>query len=250
MTMTSPYTFEAVATCLKQALRKKKLTYAALADRLGMSESGIKKIMSGHDVSLQRLAEICEQAGIDPVDLLTVSWKSAPVPFRFNERQIAFFERHPNYRNFHTALLSLDLDLERLQADFELDPRSMRLYLDKLEELELISQRSDGSVVSAIPAPYRMGSSGASADQQLKHDFLSLTLREQTQGRRVFMAGMRMTVEHLEEFKQAIRDVIVEYGMIAHRDKLTLDERDLVDMGILAAMAPCRLLDYLPVPRL
>ena len=40
--------------------------------------------------------------------------------------------------NFHTALLNLELDVERVASDFDLDRRSVRLYLQALEDLELI----------------------------------------------------------------------------------------------------------------
>ncbi len=65
--MSSP---ELVMQVLRAELRAAGLTYKALAERIGMSESSVKRIFSQQDMSLTRLAHICKVAGIAMEDVL------------------------------------------------------------------------------------------------------------------------------------------------------------------------------------
>jgi transcriptional regulator with XRE-family HTH domain len=246
--MTARYDYGTLAERLKQALKDRKIGYAELAERLGMSESGLKKVMSADDISLARLAAICDAAGLDLMTLLEASWSAPPPVFQHTPEQIAFFQANPTYYRFLVALLTCDLDVQRLARDYDLDQPSIVLYLGKLEDLGLVTVHPGGRIKSVIPAPYRTaGPPGVDDD---KHAFLDLVLDPRTENRRLFMAALRMTGEHYEALKVAVRDLVVEYGLLARRDELTHADADLVPVQILAAMAPCQLRDYTSIPRL
>ena len=55
---------------LKRMLRGRGITYAALAQRLGLSEASVKRMFSRRDFTLQRLEEVCQAAGIDFAELV------------------------------------------------------------------------------------------------------------------------------------------------------------------------------------
>jgi transcriptional regulator with XRE-family HTH domain len=54
---------------LKLALKRQQITYKELARRLGLSESGVKKIFTAKDGSFQRVAEICAELGLSMEEL-------------------------------------------------------------------------------------------------------------------------------------------------------------------------------------
>lgn len=56
-------------TALKAELKSAGLTYAALAKRLGMAESSIKRIFAKGDMPLSRIDEICRVLKLDFADL-------------------------------------------------------------------------------------------------------------------------------------------------------------------------------------
>jgi DNA-binding Xre family transcriptional regulator len=60
---------EALFEVLRKELRFAGLTYALLAERIGMSESSVKRMFSQGDMTLTRLAEICKamDVGMDDV---------------------------------------------------------------------------------------------------------------------------------------------------------------------------------------
>jgi DNA-binding Xre family transcriptional regulator len=65
--MSSP---EQILQVLRAELRAAAITYKALADRIGMSESSVKRMFGQKDMSLSRLAQICSASGIALEDVL------------------------------------------------------------------------------------------------------------------------------------------------------------------------------------
>jgi DNA-binding Xre family transcriptional regulator len=65
--MSSP---EQVLDVLRAELRAAGITYKALAERIGMSESSVKRMFGQKDMALSRLANICKAAGIALEDVL------------------------------------------------------------------------------------------------------------------------------------------------------------------------------------
>jgi DNA-binding Xre family transcriptional regulator len=55
---------------LRAELRAAGITYKMLADRIAMSESSIKRMFGQKDMTLSRLAQICQAAGIPLEDVL------------------------------------------------------------------------------------------------------------------------------------------------------------------------------------
>ncbi len=244
------YAYDAVASQLKQALKKRRISYAELAARMGLSESGVKKIMTNDDVSLARLSEICEAAEIDMLDLLEVAWKAPPVPFYLNDEQRSFFEDHPDCYVFHMELLNAHLDPDKVRRDYGLDQRSVTLYLAGLESIGLITPLPSGRLRSAIPAPHRVGGGPKAIGEGMVRQFIEHSFGLDIERRRQAKAQLRMTTEHWAEFKSALHDVVLRYGMMAQQDELTTRPEDLVDVGVLTVLAQCATKDYMPIPRI
>lgn len=55
---------------LKQALREQGVTYARVAEHLGLSEPSIKRLFSAGGLSLERLEQVCGLLGLELADLV------------------------------------------------------------------------------------------------------------------------------------------------------------------------------------
>ncbi len=73
--MSSP---ELVMAALRSALKAAGVTYRDLAQRVGMSESSIKRVFAQGDLSLRRLAAFCQAAGLSMEDVLRAAADAAP----------------------------------------------------------------------------------------------------------------------------------------------------------------------------
>ncbi len=58
---------------LKKGLREKGLTYARVAEGLGISESSVKRMFSLQSMSLERLAQVCALMSLEITDLLELA---------------------------------------------------------------------------------------------------------------------------------------------------------------------------------
>jgi len=65
--MSSP---EQVLDVLRAELRANGITYKGLAERIGVSESSVKRMFGQKDMALSRLAQICQATGIAMEDVL------------------------------------------------------------------------------------------------------------------------------------------------------------------------------------
>jgi DNA-binding Xre family transcriptional regulator len=73
--MSSP---EHVIHVLRAELRAAGITYKTLAERIGMSESSVKRMFGQKDMSLSRLEQICKAAGVAMEDVLRGAADEAP----------------------------------------------------------------------------------------------------------------------------------------------------------------------------
>lgn len=73
--MSSP---EAIMQALRSEMRAAGVTYKQLAQRLGMSESSIKRVFSNGDMNLSRLAQICKAVGVAMEDVLRQATETLP----------------------------------------------------------------------------------------------------------------------------------------------------------------------------
>lgn len=73
--MSSP---ETVLQVLRAEMRGAGITYRTLAERIGMSESSVKRIFSSGDMSLTRLARICKASGISMENVLRQAADATP----------------------------------------------------------------------------------------------------------------------------------------------------------------------------
>lgn len=241
------YDFAAVAAALKRALRKKNLSYRELGDAVGMSESGIKKIMSGDDVSLARLGAICRAIDVDLVELLSAAWSPPPAPVRFSAEQEAFLAAEPACHSFLEALLSYDFDVDAVMRDFELDRRSADHYVDRLEENELVRVTAEGRVKPAFADSGWLRYRAPDSEDKIVAA-LRAALAGPRERRCVRNGRVRLTAKHLEELERELLDLLLRYQAIGTRDELHVDPENLVSVWVLAATARQELREVLRIP--
>jgi DNA-binding Xre family transcriptional regulator len=75
LAMSSP---EAVMHVLRLHMRASRMTYADLAQRIGMSESSVKRVFGQKDMALSRVAIICKALGVAMEDVLREAADQAP----------------------------------------------------------------------------------------------------------------------------------------------------------------------------
>lgn len=120
---------------LKQALRQRGFTYRELAQGIGLSESGIKKIFSAKDGSFQRLAQICRYLGISLAEIIE---DHRTLNVTFTAEQQKEFSKNPKLFQYYWLLVYERLPQSVLQAQLRLTKTEAFRWARKLDILGLI----------------------------------------------------------------------------------------------------------------
>ncbi|MCM5568974.1 helix-turn-helix transcriptional regulator [Burkholderiaceae bacterium FT117] len=126
--------------CLKRELRAQRISYAALAARLGLSTATVKRMFSRRNFDLARLDAICCATGIDFESLARGLGRAEPLVSQLRWEQEA--EIVGDDRLFATAVCALNLmDFEEMLALYRLAPADCvrcLLRLDRMGFLRLL----------------------------------------------------------------------------------------------------------------
>ena len=125
---------------LRAELKRVGITYAVLAQRIGVSESSVKRMFSRHDMTLTRLAEICRAAGVGFDDLMRRAADAAPQTERLTQEQEESLIADP--RLLLVAICCLgQWTLEQMVQTYEISEAQCVHCLAQLDRLRIIELR-------------------------------------------------------------------------------------------------------------
>ncbi|MBK25715.1 MAG: hypothetical protein CME70_17080 [Halobacteriovorax sp.] len=127
-----------IQSLLKRISKAKKLTYSELAQRLEMSESGVKKLFSAKDISFKRLNDICDVLEVSLNDVLEEASSVEIREERFTDEQEKYFLKNMDCFHFFWKLVVERVNLETIKKDYSLTARQVSRYLTKLDQFNII----------------------------------------------------------------------------------------------------------------
>lgn len=159
---------------LKGELRRQGLTAQRVADRIGVAEPTIRRWLRGQGLTLDRLDQLCELAGIDIRDLAAGSASEGADRFTLAQERILAADRLLAFL-FFSILNGWQPD--RFDVEFGLPRSRVESYLERLRRLGLIDIGAGGRVraLTSRAVTWRRGGPLAVAfDRTVKHLFLSM----------------------------------------------------------------------------
>ncbi len=130
------FTSELIST-LKQELRASNITYARIAQALGLSESSIKRLFSEGDMSLSRFDAICGLLGMDISQLAQKATEQRRHVLQLTEAQEKTLVGEDKLLLVATHLL-YGWNFEQVLAAYEIDRFEGQHYLTTLDRLGII----------------------------------------------------------------------------------------------------------------
>lgn len=122
---------------LKRQLKERGITYADLAQRLGLSEASIKRIFSRQNLTLSRLEMICDVIGLELSELARISENNQPKLSRLNAHQEATLVADTRLL-LATILTMNNWGFEQILAQYQFTPSELTLLLLQLERLGVL----------------------------------------------------------------------------------------------------------------
>lgn len=245
--------FRNISTELRKILKDRKITYKELAQKLGLSESGVKKILTGEDISYNRLGKLLKLADVDLKTLLGLSFDDRE-SLKLSKDQELFLAENFEVFNFYVQLERFRMDTGKLKRRHpKLSKKRIGHFLKQLEQVGMI--RRDGEkVVSMATNGIKLGKRLAEAYDMNFHRLIFEKLND-TEGIRR-QAGyhgigqLKLSKASYLQFRAALRGVVDEFHQRSLRDGKILDREDTVDVGFILAALPISLDELHPIKAL
>ena len=129
-----------LVTALKKELKSAQMTYAQLAQALGMAESSVKRMLAKGDMPLSRVDAICRVLKIDFADLARQVADHQPLLKELTQAQEAAVVADKNLLLMAICVLS-QWTLEQITASYRLTEAEGIQYLAQLDRIGIIELR-------------------------------------------------------------------------------------------------------------
>jgi transcriptional regulator with XRE-family HTH domain len=222
---------------LKRYLKSQGITYAALAKRLKLSESSVKRLFATQSFSLRRLEEICNLFGLEISDLVEM----------MNEQREHLTELTPEQEDalladpkllLMTYLLINGWPLAEIIVNFQIDAPEAERLLIRLHRAKIIELLPLNRVKLLTGRNFTWRKDGPVQrffEQQVQREFLDASFSGA--GEQFRFVGGRLSRTTLAQMQQSIERIAREFDELARRDSaLPLTERQ--SCGAVFAIRP------------
>jgi DNA-binding Xre family transcriptional regulator len=216
---------------LKEILKKRGIKYLDLAQKMGMSESSIKRIMNASDGQLSKIEEICEFLGVTLFDLMELVQKEEVESYDLTKEQEKFFYNNPHYLDFFFLLYENSMPLSEIKEKFKLTKKSVGLYLKKLEQLGLLELHPYDEIKFLVKGSLSIGAGSILASQFSKRSLEHVTkyiveglgedgnAKERRKKGLFQLMGYYMSVETSEELLKDLLKLLEDYSRRSQREE-------------------------------
>lgn len=239
--------FPLVVLRLKRLLRQKKITYRQLAPKVGMSESGLKKMFTAKDISLVRLSDVCQVLGINLSDLLAeIERGGENYQYTFSTQQENYFLKDKLGFRVFWKLVYERLSPEDIRLHYQLNNRAMGSVLQKLVSLKLVKLR--GSKVKVPRVREITWSRSGGFVKKILSEWSNKLVSDQLNGKapqdsqhllRYFCVQKHVYKELLEKLKSLEKEFLLN----TVRDMNLYESKNLTHVGWLSIATPTSFVD-------
>ena len=232
---------DSVVSTLKKVLKVKKITYKSLADELGMSESGVKKLLTSKDISLTRVEQITRLIGLSLADLFQIADEAEVKNVRLSPKQEnALFENNLLFRVYWFLAVE-EKSLDAIKKSEKLTNDQLQRNLMKLENLDLIKVGKNQRVVSVHKGLFRWASDGPLV-KKLNHEWSENTLKKVLNSKNSAdqlhrLSYLRLSEKSKAAFYDRLNELVNEFARLSQREKTRYADRDLTSISSLIAIA-------------
>lgn len=163
-----------LVSTLKRALKAAGLSYARVAQALGLSESSVKRVFSEHTFTLERLEAICGLLGMSVYELTRLAQETAEEVQELSLAQERTLAEDPMLLTYFYMLLN-GWTPDQVKKDFGISDRRSGRYLHELERHGFIQIPPSGRprVLVSQHITWRPGGPIRQRYEEfIRHDFL------------------------------------------------------------------------------
>lgn len=227
-----------VIEAIKKVLKAKKITYKVLADEMGMSESGVKKLFTAKDISLGRLSQISSIVGLTLGSMFQLIEEQEIKNIKFTDRQeMALYNDTKLFRVFWFLVVE-DKNIDEIKKIEKLNKDQMDRFLNKLDSLDLVRLGKRNRILSVHKGLLRWSSDGPllkKINQEWSDALLKKVLISSKNDSIHRLSYLKLTTKSQEELYRRINELISEFARLSQKEKAEQYKLNLLPVSVLIA---------------
>ena len=243
---------------LKEILKIRGITYKDIAAKLEMLESGVKKLFTNDDISMNKLFEILEKFDLSLADVLKLSkgHKKLTKLTKLTNEQENLFLKSSNYHNAIMQLGALDYNIsEFFKINHRVGKVRLQKILDELVKVGAVVKLEDG-YDCGLGEAYSMSDKlnfrelqelGQRFDAvKLKAYLNKKTLKKENS---IFegISYVNLSQKSVLELKIALNEVFHDFLRRSTREKMLYSPQELVNEGVRLEALPMSIVEQSPI---
>lgn len=228
---------------LKKVVKTKGRSYRDLAPELGMSESGLKKLMASEDCSLSKLSEICSVLNISLNELVNLADTSNKESITFTDKQEREFIKNPSLYYYFISLLNFEYSEAKVRKKYKLTKNCSVKYLLKLDKLDLIRLEKSNKVFPVLEgkgvgiSPKLAQAVKYNIDSSFVNYFQGQSLKKKENIIHGSQGTFLLRDETLKEMKKELSSLVDEFSKRSSREQILFNKKDLKEVTSLFLVA-------------
>jgi transcriptional regulator with XRE-family HTH domain len=223
---------------VKAALRTRGVTYAQLAQRIGLSEASVKRVLSRGTLSLRRLEQVCEAIGTSVPEVVQLLRGSAPerAEMLTLEQEKALAADPALFACYH--LVANGRSNREIEADLGVSQRAVLHSLARLKALGLLAQSSKGQARAAASVAVKWRPDGPVRrlyEREVRAEFLQSLFGAEREA--LHFRSAELSEASCRVLQRRLDRLAAEFRDLADLDS-TLPSNEKRNVGCLLAMRP------------
>jgi hypothetical protein len=235
--------YRTLTTAIKQVFKNKGVIYATLAARVGLSESGLKKVLSAEDGSIGRLEAICLAIGMTLFDLMQIAHGELSVTeFEMPSEVQEYFLANLDCFRFFWMLIYDEYEPDRILSDLNMDSHEFWKHVRQLDRFGLLKVGENNRITIPNRDHIVWVNDGPLVEWMKKNwsfDLLSdAVANDKNADHYLSMRVFRLSEASRKDLVQALRDINREFGHRSLRERLSYPDDQLASIRVLSTVAP------------
>jgi transcriptional regulator with XRE-family HTH domain len=231
---------EQLLDALKRVLKSRRVTYAELAARIGLSEASVKRLFSQQTFTLVRLHEVLKALDMDFFELAKLARGAGDAPQEMTETQEQALAAEPQLMGIFYLLFN-DWQPAQVLARYELGEAELTRWLTALDRLQLIDLMPNNRVKLKVSRHLRLKPSGAiraKHGQRTMADFLAVEFDRH--GGHFLFEFRDISTASFAVMQRKLDRLAAEFNELAELDS-TLPPEQRQSIGLALGMRPWRI---------
>ncbi|EPJ49556.1 MAG: protein containing HTH domain protein [Osedax symbiont Rs2] len=232
-----------ITVLIKSLLKQQNITYAVLAEELGMSEANVKRMFAKQALSLQRLESICQILQLSMSELFMLLERNKVLVSTLSHEQEQ--QLVSDKKLLLVAVCVRDAwSFSEIVEHYAITEHQCLQLMARLDKLKMIELLPGNKYRLLIAQDFKWLPNGP-LERYVSHfvikDFLAANFKE-PQSYRFYMPGT-YSAASIESLQRKLEDLTREAAQLNQQDaSLSVDKRQR--MGLLVAMRPWELEEF------